>query len=290
MNAPHPLDHLVLPTHDLETARARLGALGFTVAPQGTHPFGTVNCCVYFADGVFFEPLAVGDAAATEQAVAAGNVFVGRDRTFRARNGQEGFSAVVFGARSADADHARYENAGISAGQRLDFSRPFVDSSGQQDTASFRLAFAATPDMQDAFVFACESGNAPNVDRAALQQHENGAIGIREVAGVAADPAGKLRFLAQAAAAPANAASQGSLALPNAILSLDSPAGLERRFGVAVAPSPLRFAAIVFGVEKIEKLKAVLAAGGIDHHLRDGRVIVAPERGQGAAFVFEENS
>ena len=139
----YSLDHLVLPTHDLATARARLGALGFTVAPQGTHPFGTVNRCVYFADGTFIEPLAVGDAGAAGQAAAAGNAFVERDRAFRARNGEEGFSAVVFGTDDADADHARYKAAHISAGQRLDFSRPFVDASGRRDTVSFRLAFAA---------------------------------------------------------------------------------------------------------------------------------------------------
>ncbi|RUU90742.1 VOC family protein, partial [Mesorhizobium sp. M7A.T.Ca.TU.009.01.3.1] len=33
----HPLDHLVLPTHSLDVARARLTALGFVVAPTGIH-------------------------------------------------------------------------------------------------------------------------------------------------------------------------------------------------------------------------------------------------------------
>ena len=56
-----PLDHVVLPVADLGVARARLTALGFTVAPDGLHPFGTANCCVYLADGTFLEPLAVGD-------------------------------------------------------------------------------------------------------------------------------------------------------------------------------------------------------------------------------------
>ena len=55
------LDHLVLPVPSLELARAHLDALGFTIAPQGTHPFGTINACVFFADGTFLEPLAVGD-------------------------------------------------------------------------------------------------------------------------------------------------------------------------------------------------------------------------------------
>ncbi|MEQ1938752.1 VOC family protein [Mesorhizobium sp. CN5-321] len=286
----HPLDHLVLPTRDLATARARLAALGFTVAPQGTHPFGTVNCCIYLADGSFIEPLAVGDSAEVDRAAAAGNVFVGRDRAFRARNSDEGFSAVVFGTGNADADHSTYLDAGISAGRRLDFSRPFVDASGCQDTASFRLAFAASPDMADAFVFACERVNAPKVDRSALEVHENGALAIREIVGVATDPAGKLRFLAQAAGATEDAVAGDRLVLPNAVLTLSEPDGFERRFGVPVQPSTLRFAAIVFGVNRIEPLADLLAAGDVSHHLRDGWVVVPPASGQGATFVFEEIS
>lgn len=286
----HPLDHLVLPTHGLEAARARLGALGFTVAPQGTHPFGTVNCCVYFSDGTFIEPLATGDEAAAERAAAAGNVFVGRDRAFRALNGEEGLSAVVFGTAGADADHARYLAAGISAGQRLDFSRPFLDASGRQDTASFRLAFAAMPDMADAFVFCCERVNAPKVDRAALQAHENGVRALGEVAAVADDPERALRFLAGAAGAPADAVAANRLALPNAVLSAYDPAGFERRFGIAAKPSALRFSAIVFAAADVEALGRRLAAAGIVHHLRGKSLVVPPSAGQGAAFVFEEHA
>eukprot|EP01133_Synstelium_polycarpum_P029511 gene29511-36177_t len=42
---PRPVDHLVLPVVELDTARQRLEALGFTVAPSAQHPFGTENAC-----------------------------------------------------------------------------------------------------------------------------------------------------------------------------------------------------------------------------------------------------
>ena len=286
----HPLDHLVLPTHDLKTAQARLGALGFTVAPQGTHPFGTINCCVYFGGDTFLEPLAIGDPDATRQAADAGNVFVGRDRAFRARNGDEGFSAVVFGTDDADADHAHYVASGISAGQRLDFSRPFVDVSGKQDTASFRLAFAAAPDMADAFTFACQRANAPRVDRTALQAHANGVSAIRALIGVSDDVDGKLRLLGEAAGAPADAIGPTGLALPNATLSLFEPAGFERRFGLAAKPSSLRFAAIVFAVPDARAVARRLAEAGVDHHFSGASLVVPAAAGQGAAFVFEESA
>jgi len=286
----HPLDHLVLPTADLEAARQRLFQLGFTVAPQGDHPFGTTNCCVYFGDGTFIEPLAVGDADAANRAVAGGNVFVGRDRAFRARNGDEGFSALVFGTGDADADHAGYVAAGISAGPRLDFSRPFVDAAGRQDTASFRLAFAASPDMADAFVFTCERANAPKVDRTALQTHANGVTAIREVVGVADDPTRKLRLLADAAGAPADAIGRTDLVLPNATISLFDSRGFERRFGLAAAPAALRFAAIIFASTDIRGIARRLADAGIDRHFSGASLVVPPAAGQGAAFVFEESA
>jgi len=56
---PRNVDHLVLPVSDLGTSRERMTALGFTVAPEAVHPFGTENACVFFADGTYLEPLAI---------------------------------------------------------------------------------------------------------------------------------------------------------------------------------------------------------------------------------------
>jgi hypothetical protein len=285
-----PLDHLVLPTHGLDVARPRLSRLGFTVAPDGVHPFGTINCCIYLADGTFLEPLAIGDPGKIEQAALDGNVFVDRDRAFRERNGDEGLSAVVFGASDADADHSRYVAAGVSLGERLDFSRPFIDANGESDTASFRLAFAGRGKNPDAFVFSCERVNAPRVDRAALQAHPNGVVGIRDVVAISSDCANALRLLSVAADSSAGGTVAGALKLPNAALHVVDVDAFEARFGLHVAQSALRFAAVVFGVQDIEALTALLAGNAVEHHLRDGYVIVPPAVGQGAAFVFEEIS
>ena len=56
---PRPIDHLVLPVSDLGVARDRLTALGFTVAKDARHPFGTENCCVFLSDGSYLEPLGI---------------------------------------------------------------------------------------------------------------------------------------------------------------------------------------------------------------------------------------
>jgi hypothetical protein len=147
-----PIDHLVLPTASLEAARARLGALGFTVAPTGVHPFGTINACVYFADGTFLEPLAVGDAALADAAVSAGNVFIARDRLFRLSHGDEGFSALVFG--TTDGPFRATSSAPTARATPLPSSWP-----------SPRPATPATPSSSPASASMCPKSIAPRSRR-----------------------------------------------------------------------------------------------------------------------------
>jgi hypothetical protein len=195
----------------------------------------------------------------------------------------------VFGTSDADADHRRYVEAGMSAGARLDFSRPFVDATGKSDTASFRLAFAAGKGAHDAFLFACERVNAPKVDRAALQVHPNGAGAIVEVIAVSGDPLAQQRLLA--VAADGASAASGALELPNAKLSVMTPQNYQDRFGLAAGrPADLRFAAIVFSVASLEKLRVLLAQRNIGYEIGGERIVVAPAPGQGAAFIFEEQA
>ncbi|WP_395446774.1 VOC family protein [Aminobacter sp. UC22_36] len=145
-------------------------------------------------------------------------MFVARDRDFRDMAGDEGFSAVVFGTDDADADHAEFVAAGVSAGGRLDFSRPFVDASGKSDQASFRLAFAAQPNAEAvAFFFTCERANVPAVDRSALQAHGNGAKRVLAIELAAGDVEAAGKLLATVARSKADGA---HVPLANALLSI----------------------------------------------------------------------
>lgn len=275
-DSPRPLDHVVLPTGDLEIARQRLTALGFNVSPQGTHPFGTINCCVYLSDGTFLEPLAVGDRAAADKAVRESNEFVVRDRAFRHAHGDEGFSAVVFGTGDADVDHAEFVAAGVSAGDRLDFSRPFVDASGKSDLASFRLAFAAQPNADaDAFFFTCERANVPAVDRSALQAHANGARRVLAIELAAGDVVAAGKLLAAVARSKADAA---AVALANARLTIRNEPN---------APG-IRLEAMVLAVDDLAATKALLVDRAAAHDLDGQRLMVPAAPGQGATFIFEE--
>ncbi|KAA3451173.1 lactoylglutathione lyase [Mesorhizobium sp. SARCC-RB16n] len=286
----HPLDHLVLPTRSLDTARARLNALGFVVAPTGIHPFGTQNCCVFFADGTYLEPLAIGDHKAATKAIAEGNVFVARDRLYRDGAGEEGFSAIALATGDAEADHARYVEAGLSAGDALSFSRAFTDTSGKSDSASFKLAFASDSKAADAFLFAVQRIAAPKTDRAALQDHANGATGIVEIVAISDVPAEQHRLISVAINDQAADAQGGAFFhLPNAVLTVLDAASFATRFGIpAGAPSELRFAAVIFSIRNIDAAASLLAANAIEHDMSGNDIIVQPASGQGAAFIFRE--
>ena len=285
--SPHPLDHLVLPTRSLEIARQRLSALGFVVAPTGVHPFGTENACVFFAGGTYLEPLAVGDEKKADRAIGEGNVFVARDRLYRNRLGEEGFSAVVFGTADADADYARYVEAGLSAGDMLGFSRAFTDVSGKSDWASFKLAFAADRKATDAFLFACQRINAPKIDRTALQAHANGVTGIVEIVAVSDKPSDQASLLSTAAGQDANGGDK--IRLPNATLTVLTPGAFAARFGISAGgPSDLRFTAIIFAVRNIAATTHLLASNAVEHNMCGDEIVVPPAPGQGAAFIFRE--
>lgn len=285
----HPLDHLVLPTQSLDVARARLSSLGFIVAPTGVHPFGTENCCVFLTDGTYLEPLAVGDEQIAMKAIAEGNVFVARDRIYRDSRGNEGFSAVVLATGNADADQARYVEAGISAGDTLNFARAFTDTAGKSDIASFKLAFVAASKATDAFLFACQRINAPNVDRTALQSHANGATGIVEIVAISDAPSKQRRLILVAMDDPTANGQGDRFQLLNATLSVLDPASFVARFGIpAGASTELRFAAVVFSVQRADVTSRLLAANSIKYDIVGSDIVVQPASGQGAAFIFRE--
>lgn len=287
-----PLDHLVLPTADLGLARHRLEALGFIVAPRGVHPFGTINECVYFADGTFLEPLAIGHRETAEDASVKGNAFTARDAAYRFRRGQEGFSAIVVGSGDAKADHARFAAAGLSGGNLLDFGRDFITPAGDAARMEFRLAFAADLRSPDFFGFSCQRINVPKSDRSALTAHGNGVLSIRSVVLTEPNPT-DFQYLLQELLneREVDAHSFGmDISAANAKISVLTHDGYEMMFGVRLHGKErgLRARAIVFGVDDLVMVNRKLDEAGIDRREAMGRTLVDPAPGQGALFAFEE--
>lgn len=274
------LDHLVLPVADLSVARSRMTALGFTVAPTGTHPFGTANACVYFGDGTFLESLMVADVAAASAAKTCGNVFVARDARYRALAGDNGFSAVVLKSDDALADDASFKQSGISAGQVLDFERPAIDASGRADIAAFRLAFAADPNSPEPYFFTCQRVQVPNIDRSRLERHPNNAVAIRGVEARSVDPDSHATFLNDLLGVSPAVSPQGSTwALGNAEFTLTHEAGRD--------DDGMHLTMVRLAVGDLATIRALFNTDGIAYEVSGQSLIVPPAPGQGAYFSFE---
>ena len=291
-----PLDHLVLPVEDLETTRARHAALGFTIAANAVHPFGTENACVFFADNTYLEPLAIASREDCEAAARGGNVFVARDQAFRFRRGDNGFSAIVTGSDGGDADHASFVAEGLSAGDMLSFSRPMTFPDGSTVTASFKLAFAADLRSPDFFGFTVERINVPPADRTALTTHANGVTGIIAAVLSEPNPSDFQYFLQELARTRNTDADSFGISVPLAGSRIDvlSDDGLAARFGIGGHCQAgghsrgLRGRGVVFAVSSLAQVREVLAKSGTEYREHGGRVVVDKAAGQGAFYAFEE--
>ncbi|SIQ63712.1 Glyoxalase-like domain-containing protein [Rhizobium sp. RU33A] len=291
MSALRAIDHLVLPVVDLQTGRNRLNQLGFTVADDARHPFGTENACVFFADDTYLEPLAVGSREDCLEAQRNNNIFVARDQAFRFRRG-EGLSAFVVKTDDAAADDARYRSEGQSAGQLLEFSRQFRFPDGRTAEGSFRLAFAADLRAPDFFAFACERVNPLPADRGALLLHANGAAGLRRIVLVEENPS-DFQYLLELVLDQRDITAHSfgiSVQTANASVDVLTPEGFAAQYGSTFALSErgLLGAAVAISVADLGVTEACLAAKGVHYHQTGARLVVAPEKGQGVTFAFEE--
>ncbi|MEV4606272.1 VOC family protein [Neorhizobium sp. LMR1-1-1.1] len=285
------IDHLVLPVGNLGKARERLSSLGFTVAPDGVHPFGTANACVFFEDGTYLEPLAVADRRKAGAHAKKGNVFVERDLAYRGRRGREGLSAIVVSSDDASSDHRHYVAAGISGGEPLEFGRAVKSPDGDEVEARFRLAFAAMDDVADFFAFSCQRLVSFPQDMAELRIHANAVAGLKEVVLASDDPHASVAFLDNVLRAPGVEVEGGLVfqAETGAVRVLRREQ-IAHDFGLPVegVAAGLVGEAVIFRSLDLAVTEIILAANDVAFIRRDGRVLVSPSPGQGVLFGFEE--
>ncbi|MEL6435946.1 MAG: VOC family protein [Pseudomonadota bacterium] len=281
-----PFDHAVLPVEDLSLARARHEALGFTVAPDARHPFGTENACVYFDDDTYLEPLAVAQREDCERTASKGNQFTRRDQTYRFRNGDNGFSAIAFKTDHADADHKAFQKQGLSGGRKLIFGRTFKTRDGEKLRATFKLVFASDLRAPDFFAFAVQRLQTLPSDKGALVKHANGVTGIAEIIMTEDNPSDFQYFLQDfTGQRETEAHSFGmEMQLPNVRLNVMTPEAMRVTFGVQSKRKGrgLRLEGIVF-----ERDGGALPASA----RRVGQFVVAdPAPGQGAFYAFTDHA
>ncbi len=282
------LDHFVMPVADLASARDRFVSLGFTVAPNANHPFGTQNCCVFFSDDTFIEPLAIGDHENYQTALAAENSFLKGHRDFTTVSGLNGFSHLVVKSGNAKVDHIDYVNAGISGGGMVDFGRTFTKPDGTTGEVAFSLAFAKPQAQSDAAFFACEIVKAVPGGKGTLVNHANDAMRTKYAVLSANDPSEHEEFFRQfLGAEPQSIANGVSFTTETSTIEIITLDVCAQEYGAAFE-SNLCLQALVLQVADLATTRELLAQNNINFHNRQNRIIVPPALGQGGIIVFEE--
>lgn len=293
-HTPRAVDHVVLPVIDIADARVRYEALGFVVAPDGKHPFGTENCCVFLSDRTFLEPLGIAHRETCERAMEKGNTFITNDQAYRFRRGLEGFSHLVIKTDDAKADHKAFRKRVMSAGKMVRFSRKAATPDGQSGKARFALAFARDTRAPDAHFFSCQIVEAPDIDRAPLIAHANGATGIHEILMAEPNPSDFQYFL-QSFLNQRHMDNHSfgiELETGNARVTVLSPDGMRAFYGADSERQErgLRFAGVVLSVANLDQTAACLSANGVTFERRGPKLIVPPSLGQGTIIAFQERS
>lgn len=205
------IDHLVMPFDGLGEARQWFERLGFFVAPEASHPFGTGNACVFLADGRYLEPLSIVDPAAYDAAKAEGHLFVERDADVRNLADRPAISGLAFRSSDALADREQLLEEEAGEDGLVEFGRTMRLPDGGAAELSFRLAFAAIHAADAPSFFCCEARHSVRPDRSALIAHPNGASGIAALTLTAPDPLVFRDYLSAVCGSPAENNPDGSL-------------------------------------------------------------------------------
>lgn len=291
--APTTIDHLVLPVRDLDLARARYEALGFHVAPDAQHSFGTENACVFLEDGTYLEPLGMADRTLAEVETRKGNPFLRRDQAYRFRVDDEGLSMVAMQSVDAEVDLKKFSSLGFAFGDLFSFSRSAETPDGPVEIG-VKLAFAADDRAPDAAFFACQRLNMESLWSAERTNHANGVIGLSAVLMSEENPT-DFQYLLQAATGMRDFASSSnglSFHMDGADIFCFTPTAMHQLFAIPSSKSErgARFEGAIFTCNSVIEVKAHLNSAEIECFDHLGRLIVPAAPGQGVPFIFEESS
>lgn len=283
------IDHLVLPVTTLTLARSRLTDLGFTVVPDARHPFGTGNCCVFFKNRTYLEPLTIVDRNAADIAASERLVFVRRIKRFTERRG-EGFAMVALTSEDAEADHAAFEKAGISDGPVFRFTRNATLPDGEERQIGVALACADLPAAPDAAFFACQHLAKDALFQPQYLEHPNGALGVSAVVAVAERPADFRQLLAELIGEKRIRVEGAELAvdLGGQRLLVMTPESFRSRYNVA-PPNPWRGIVLAAFELQVSDMEQAARYAGKTAERQENRIVVPSAPGLGAVIALEKS-
>lgn len=278
MNVIGGIDHVVIAVRGLDDAYRRLVRLGFSPTPRGEHPeLGTANHTIMFADGTYFETLAV---------IRAGvkNAFYA-DFTRQ----REGAAAIAVKTDDAHAARAEFSSAPFHASEAIDFARP-VDMPDGRHEARFTVTQFDPVATPGARFFACQHHTPDLVWRRDMLSHANGALGLSGVTLVEHDVVGAIRrYEAMFGTRVVRHADRVEIPTPTCPLVLLAPSQAAERFGAdpLLRLQPSFCAAIGFKVvDPMATDMALRARGVATRRLRNGSILVGSAEACGTILTF----
>jgi len=280
---PRNIDHVVLPVPSLEVARSRYEQLGFSVNEDARHDFGSENACIFFENGTYLEPLAIGHRETIEEGIRKGNNFLSRDAGYRFRHGDDGFSMVCFAGENAKSGKRAFREAGWRTGKIVTVRRPGVE---------VRAIFALDERAPDISLFRCERPDGPPHFPSELTSHVNGARKLATVTLFEEVPSDFQYYLQTVAGQRhVHADSFGiEFKQPNGSVEVFNRDGMKVHYGADDMPKGrgLRAAAIDIQVNSLDKTMNILEKNSVQAHRVGGRLVVPPAAGQGYWLAFCE--
>lgn len=167
------IDHIVIAVNDLFAASAAFEQAGFTVTHGGSHPTGTHNTLIPFADGSYLELIAIQDPE------------LAKDHPwFKKMSGKEGFVTFAVGADPLDYELERLASLEIAAVDRKDGARQRPDGQQLQWKSS---ALQSDPLVALPFLIQDVTDRALRVPTGKEAEHKNGVKGTAGLTIVTSD-------------------------------------------------------------------------------------------------------
>ena len=181
------VDHVVVAVRDLAASAKAWERLGFTVSPRGLHSahMGSANHTIMLQDD-YLELLGI--VSDTDQNKPT--------RDFLARH--EGIERIAFTTDDAAAGAAEITQRGFEAIGPVHFGRPVPLPGGGEADAKFNVFRWPLSEQPGGIrIFACQHLTRENVWLPELQDHANGAVALRRIEILAADPRGAANHLSR---------------------------------------------------------------------------------------------
>ena len=280
------IDHLVLCVADLDAARGRYQAMGFTMTPKAQHPFGTGNSNIQL-DGCFLEVLTVMAPEDIFDHAPGRFSFGAHNRDYLAES--EGFSMLVLDSDDARADQRQFAAAGLTTYEPFDFSRTAKLPSGEEVTVGFSLAFATDPLCPRNAFFTCQQHAPKHFWKPEFQTHANTAHTISEIVLVSEKPQDHAGFLQGYTGHTADISNPGSLELATArgVIRVVEPQACADLYHTDPVPG---LAAYCIGVDDLAATRKCLETSGIPCENRNDRLVLPARETFGVAVAFEQRS